>query len=97
GIVPGAVVHQRPVEEPNARVMAIAVVVENVLARELADRHREALDVAHAGNLIGRVLDLLLFAAEPARLPQEEPGDVRRRFDDADTSNLTIGEAGQTL
>src|SRR5262249_37508236 len=48
-------------------------------------------------DLVGLVLGLLLLAAEAPRLPQEQPGDVRRRLRPAHAGDVAVGEAGDAL
>src|SRR5262249_47217713 len=64
GIVPGAVVHDRPGEELRARIVAVPVVVYEIRCGEFPDCECQALDVALARNLVARVLDFLLPTAE---------------------------------
>src|SRR5205807_2169683 len=80
-VVPGAVIHQRPVEELRPRVVAVAVVVEQVGGGHLADANRDPVDVADAGELVRAGLDPLHVAVQAERLADEQAADVRGRGD----------------
>ena len=76
GIVEGAGRPDRPVEEVEARVVRVGVVVEDVLDGIAAGLDRDARYVALAGELKVVALDLLALAALPDGLAQEQ---ARRR------------------
>src|SRR5262249_14239075 len=94
GIIPRAIVHERPRQKLRPRVVTKAVVVREIGAGELAHVERDAIHVSLAGDLIGSILDVLLLAAEATRLPDVQAGDVGSRVGDADARDLAIGKAG---
>src|SRR5258707_1373755 len=64
GIIPCAVVHHAPSHELGARVVAVAVVVEEVGDGEPADGYAVAGHGPRAGKLIGVTFDGLFFISE---------------------------------
>src|SRR5581483_11474227 len=85
----------RPVEEVVARVARIGVVVEHVVHGEAADLDGQAIDVALARHLPIAALDLVLAAAKPEGLPQEQPRGAVARKQEARLLRLAVGIAGE--
>ena len=75
--------------------MRIGIGVENVADGNAADRHRDAVDVALAGQLMGGILDVLLLAAETECLAQEVTLRPKSGEQCPGLLRLAIGEAGE--
>ena len=67
----GADDHIAQFMKSSARILRIGVAVEEIADGESADGYRDAVDVALARQLIGRVGHFFLFAAETKGLPEE--------------------------
>src|SRR5262249_26552892 len=91
-----SVVHDGPGQELGARVVTIAVVVEQVGGGILSQNKCDAINVALGGDLVRTVLHLLLFAAETERLPYVQPSNIRSWLRNTDPGNLPVGEAGNS-
>src|SRR5271157_2579597 len=94
GVVPGAVVHQGPVEELGARIVGVAVVVHHVGGRKFADGDGQPPHVALASDLVDVVRCPLPPAAAAESLTQKQPRDIRRGVLDADARRFAIGKTG---
>src|SRR5208283_5566850 len=71
GVVEGAHVDDGPVQEAVARVMRVAIIVEEVDDRIFADGEGQAVGVDRAAEQILSWIDRLAVAAEPDRLAHE--------------------------
>lgn len=76
-IVPGAVVHDRPAQKLGARVMGVAIVVEEVRQRESSDGNGVARLRTLTRQLVLFVFKRLLLGAESKVMSEIQPGDVR--------------------
>ena len=63
GVVVGTVRHERPVQELGSRVVAEAVVVENIQHRKVSGGQDQATPIDAAGKLIGIGLQFFATAA----------------------------------
>ena len=75
GVIEGAGIDDRPVHEVGAGIVRIFVGVENIADAKLADRDDDPVRGLRARELVDVGIDLLLFAAEIDRLPDEHAGN----------------------
>src|SRR6201999_2209403 len=84
----------RPVHEIGARIVRIAVVVEEIADGKAADDERDPVDVTLARELIGSVLNLFLLATETESLFQIIALGAISRLGGARLLRLAVGKAG---
>ena len=95
-IIVSAGIDDRPVEEIGARIMRIAVGVENIGRRELAGGDDEIVRLPRAGDLVRAVFDFLLRPAQADGKAAESALGLVIRLAPADLVRLAAREAGDT-
>src|SRR5262249_5060489 len=87
---------KRPVLKIYAGVMRVSVVVKDIADGDAPDRHRDAIDVTLAGELIGSVLDGLLLATETKGLTEKVALRAKLWEVTACLLRFAIGETSKT-
>jgi len=95
-IVPGRAFPEGPVEKLGARVVAVGIVVEKIIGRELAHGDDETIHVDFIRKLVRAFLDLLLLSPQADHLANKEPGGVVMQVGETGLNGLAVRESRGT-
>src|ERR1017187_5365573 len=92
GVIPGSVVHHGPPDELRARLVRVAVVIEEIGGSEPAGGDAIASHRPIASELGLIALERLFLGSEAEIVRDVEPGEIGFRSRRGNAGNLAVGE-----